>query len=821
MRHLILSLLVLAPGLACAQPAGRLLLTVGDVVVARGSQEIRGNVGTEVQVADTIRVGPRSNVQVRMSDESIIALRSNSVFRIDEYIYSPRAEESRSVFSLVKGGLRTVSGAIGRAPAAAPVPVAARAEAPADQKKAEPPAGESKLFGLIKAPLRTVAGALTPTRHAVKTPTATIGIRGTHYTVVHCDNDCAEPGGGLAPAGSYGAVTDGRIVLVNNTGEREFGAHEFFHVASADSEPRGLIAPPGFLYDRLEAQERNRGRTSTETSETMAQSGLNAESRPSETPLPPTPESFIVTEQRNEAGTLVTVPPGLILAGGIAFSPPDIADMQDSVSATLTLDDTGRLLEAFSATNSFGDTVTAARGTASHADTGGDAVVGVFWGRWTSGATADVTLAGGQRTSNAVPGTGIHWIFGNPTVPTTLAAATGTVSYAYKGGTNPTDQTGTTGTMNALGSSFNVDFTNRSVSGTLVYDFPNNRYSIPVSAPLLFQSTKVVFSDVQSGSGTCSICQDGSIDLSSVGGTFYGFSGEGLGVTFATDDSTAGQTAGAALFGAQSTPLTATRVLASASLPNTAPSTGFVAAFNHSVPSGVGAPMAFLSGSELTTSGTGPSQILTAFDIPAANNVFPADGGVSGTTTSAVSDTGSSNALNAYWGRWLGGTVVDANGTTTVAPDLHYLVGPLTPPDVIAAKTGSATFTMIGGTQPTNNLGAVATFAGTTDITVDFTARTVGLPALAIDFPGQNWRFGGDTPALNVDAARGAYFNSKVTGSCGPITGCSDTAAILVRNGVFMGPVGDHLGVAFQARTTTGTPASFQTTKIFSCAPNC
>ena len=804
MRHFILSLLVLAPGLACAQPVGRLLLTVGDVVVARGSQEIRGNVGTEVQVGDTIRVGARSNVQVRMSDESIIALRSNSVFRIDEYIYSPRAEESRSVFSLVKGGLRTVSGAIGRAPAAAPVPVAARAEPPADQKKAEPPAEESKLFGLIKAPLRTVAGALTPTRHAVKLPTATIGIRGTHYTVVHCDNDCAAPNGQQPPPnGSYGAVTDGRIVLVNNTGEREFGAHEFFHVVSADSEPRGLIAPPGFLYDRLESQERNRGRTSAETSETMAQSGLNAESRPSETPLPPAPESFIVTEQRNEAGTLVTVPPSLILAGGISFSAPDVADLQDSTSATLTLDDTGRLLEAFSAKNSFGDSVTASRGTASHADTGGDNFVGVFWGRWTPGAIAEVTLADGQGTLTTAPGTGIHWIFGNPTVPTTLASMTGTVGYAYKGGTNPTDQTGATGTMNALGSSFSVDFTKRSVSGTLVYDFPNNRYSIPVSAPLLFQSTKVVFSDVHDTSnsvGTCSICQ-GAIDLTSVGGTFYGFSGQGLGVTFATDDSTAGQTAGTALFGANLPAL---------------PTTGLVLALTNANGTQDDDPAAFLSAGNLTNFG---SQALQGLSIPAGSHLDatePAISGAAATSADIRNDT-TTNSINAYWGRWVAGSLTNADGTTTFSNNnqLHYLTGPLTPPDVIAAKTGSFSFAFAGGTTPTNNLNEVGSFS-TSPITVDFTNRAVVWPATTFTFTSQNWSFPSTTSSITIDPGRGAYTDNNIAGSCGPLTGCSGPAN-LVRSGVFMGPTGDHLGVSFAARTTSGT-ASMQATQLFKCA---
>src|SRR6267143_5720475 len=229
-----------------------------------------------VQAGDTIRVGPASNAQIRMTDESIVGLRPGTVFGIDAYEYSGQAEP-RSIFSLLKGGFRTVTGAIGR--------------------------------------------LHSRERYAVRTPTATIGIRGTHYTVVHCDNDCgtlnrvslaaldsiaqsdAAPGVGQSiPNGTYGGVTDGRIEVVNQTGEHEFAANTFFYVANANTAPQNLIAPPTFLYDRLEGQARSRGNQGNESSETLARSGLNAESRPSEVPPPPQPSPFIITEQKNSSG---------------------------------------------------------------------------------------------------------------------------------------------------------------------------------------------------------------------------------------------------------------------------------------------------------------------------------------------------------------------------------------------------------------------------------------------------------------------------------------------------------------------------------------
>src|SRR5437762_2067502 len=187
MRSLtVLLILLSAPGLASAQ-AGRFLLAVGDVAVARGQAEIRAATGMPVQSGDTIRVGPASNAQIRMTDESIVGLRPGTVFRIE---------------------------------------------------------------------------------------------------------------------------------AVNQTGEHEFAANTFFYVAGAGTAPQNLIAPPNFLYDRLEGQARSRGSQGNESSEALTRSGLNAESRPSEVPPPPQPSSFIVTEQKNSSGQ----PAVLAAAGALGFA---------------------------------------------------------------------------------------------------------------------------------------------------------------------------------------------------------------------------------------------------------------------------------------------------------------------------------------------------------------------------------------------------------------------------------------------------------------------------------------------------------------------
>src|SRR5213592_255308 len=396
MRSLtVLLILLSAPGLASAQ-AGRFLLAVGDVAVARGQAEIRAATGTPVQSGDTIRVGPASNAQIRMTDESIVGLRPDTVFRIDAYEYSGQAEP-RSIFSLLKGGFRTVTGAIGR--------------------------------------------LHNRERYAVRTPTATIGIRGTHYTVVHCDNDCGGADRGSIANGTYGGVTDGRIEVVNQTGEHEFAANAFFYVASAGTAPQNLIAPPNFLYDRLEVQARSRGNQGNESSETLARSGLNAESRPSEVPPPPQPSSFIVTEQRNSSGQ----PAVLAAASALGFAGAwtsasgganSVAAFVSNEMLTRTGSGTSQTLTAF---NIPGTASGAATALGPINESGGfdpgDGSINANWGVWASGSITDVT------GTTSIPG-GAHYIFGNLTPPEVIAARTGTLSMSASGGTTPTSNAG-------------------------------------------------------------------------------------------------------------------------------------------------------------------------------------------------------------------------------------------------------------------------------------------------------------------------------------------------------------------------------------------
>src|SRR3989449_970678 len=486
MRSLtVLLILLSAPGLALAQ-AGRFLLAVGEVAVARGQAEIRAATGTLVQSGDTIRVGPASNAQIRMTDESIVGLRPGTVFRIDAYEYSGQAEP-RSIFSLLKGGFRTVTGAIGR--------------------------------------------LHNRERYAVRTPTATIGIRGTHYTVVHCDNDCGGADRGSISNGTYGGVTDGRIEVVNQTGEHEFAANTFFYVASAGTAPQNLIAPPNFLYDRLEGQARSRGNQGNESSETLARSGLNAESRPSEVPPPPQPSSFIVTEQKNSSGQ----PAVLAAASALGFAGAwtsatgganSVAGFVSNEMLTRTGSGTSQTLTAFNIPGTASGAVTALGPINQFGGFDpGDGSVNANWGVWASGSITD-----GVGTTS-IPD-GAHYIFGNLTPPEVIAARTGTLSMIASGGTTPTSNIGpfSSGTYPTL----SLDFNTRSVQvGGFIWSFGVSKFDFsPGGSGAIFvvpgrgagvnaSLTTGTFSDAAGSAAPAT---------AAISGAFFGPAGDHLGV---------------------------------------------------------------------------------------------------------------------------------------------------------------------------------------------------------------------------------------------------------------------------------------------------
>jgi len=202
---------------ARAEPAGKVLTADGDVLVLRGSQILRLSRGAAVESGDQIHTGTDGKVLIVFTDSGLVWIRANSDFVVDEYSYAQGGREA-AFFSLLKGGARSVTGLIGRR---------------------------------------------TRSNFRLRVPVATIGIRGTDFSVVMCQRDCRDSDGTAAAKGLYGEVIQGRIAVTpfeDRLLEREFGAGEFFHLADERSSPTPLFLPPPFLRKEDE-QARFMGQT--------------------------------------------------------------------------------------------------------------------------------------------------------------------------------------------------------------------------------------------------------------------------------------------------------------------------------------------------------------------------------------------------------------------------------------------------------------------------------------------------------------------------------------------------------------------------------
>ena len=207
---LLLSPLAISSASAQAAEAGKLLLSLGDVQLNRNGKLSPLKKGDTVQAGDTIVTGATSNAQLRMTDGAIIAIRSQTEFKINEYQFNGKADGSeKASLSLVKGGVRAVTGVIGR---------------------------ENRDNLKVDAVV------------------ATVGIRGTGFNIVYCQSSCTGADKALAKNGLYAGVFEGKVTVANQTNSGVYGVNEPIFVESTTSSITKLKEAPSFLKDVLAGQ---------------------------------------------------------------------------------------------------------------------------------------------------------------------------------------------------------------------------------------------------------------------------------------------------------------------------------------------------------------------------------------------------------------------------------------------------------------------------------------------------------------------------------------------------------------------------------------
>ena len=194
----LLLTLVAAGGAWAGEPVGTVTHLSGPLFAQKSDGTMKTLAkDSGVEVGDLLVTKQRTFARIKFTDGSEVTLRPETEFKIEALAFDQAKPEGDSaVLDLVKGGMRAITGQIGK-----------RGNAEA---------------------------------YKTKTPAATIGIRGTIYEVRVCFNDCGELANGV-----YFFVVQGSIEVTNGAGSVLVGAGQYAYSPNLATPPMILPqAPP-------------------------------------------------------------------------------------------------------------------------------------------------------------------------------------------------------------------------------------------------------------------------------------------------------------------------------------------------------------------------------------------------------------------------------------------------------------------------------------------------------------------------------------------------------------------------------------------------
>lgn len=89
---------------ASTKPIGKIILAVGEVVATNASGDMRKlKRRSKIFPGDTLTTKPGARCQVRFSDKSLVALPESSIFKVDEYSFTPKGgTKEKAIYSLLR-----------------------------------------------------------------------------------------------------------------------------------------------------------------------------------------------------------------------------------------------------------------------------------------------------------------------------------------------------------------------------------------------------------------------------------------------------------------------------------------------------------------------------------------------------------------------------------------------------------------------------------------------------------------------------------------------------------------------------------------------
>lgn len=398
--------------------AGKAIFVYGKAFTVSADGDRRVLVkGGSVDSGDTIITSSNGRVQLQMADGGLLALRPGTEFVIEQFRMASSASdpaaafaeetEARSFFALVKGGFRSITGAIGK------------------ENKAN---------------------------YRVKTPVATIGIRGTDYDAVYCAADCAAYSrllGKDLKDGLYIAVTDGGVRMSTDAGALDLDAGDAGYVRDAQAVP-SRSADAAAMMSANTTPDSDEEAPADEAVAGDPDTGLNA-----------------TDGAGNPANLLDGEAEAAAVTGAVAFSAypgKSGAGVSSAESATAVRDAAGNVIGFVDGA----DNVSLEGGTVSNVGRDDDRVdaTGLSWGRWSDGNVA--VGSGSTATSTPIDGS-VHYVAGAEGTASPVVPTTGAAQFALVGNTDPTDNRGNTGTLGSA--SLAADFTSQTVDADVNLSF--------------------------------------------------------------------------------------------------------------------------------------------------------------------------------------------------------------------------------------------------------------------------------------------------------------------------------------------------------------
>ena len=265
---MLFAALVAATGPVCAQgtEAGRFLSVVGDVRVGReGAPQRVAQRAAGFYEGESIVTAVGALAQLRMTDGALMSVRGDTEIKLERFSYAGEQDRNASfLMSVLKGGLRSITGVIGR------------------QNRE---------------------------RYRIKTATVTIGVRGTDFEIVHVPLQAASP---EVPAGTYDHVFEGVTSMENRAGVMLLVSRDQTAFAALQgTTPPVLVAPPAALFGRTTPLPRV-------TPQTLLLTPIDA---PGTSPTIQTARTKTSTPIRTAPLTLVPLAPVLTGADKIMLTP--------------------------------------------------------------------------------------------------------------------------------------------------------------------------------------------------------------------------------------------------------------------------------------------------------------------------------------------------------------------------------------------------------------------------------------------------------------------------------------------------------------------